>query len=187
MVIVTSTGPANAADLLAPSLSHLLGPELKTRGLAPTGGSTQTTRAIPVFTVRLDEATDPDFVTRAQPRGWRYLILGKGPLAVADIRERKNGHAFAQLTKGVLAQRLADSAARAEKDYGSSREQYEARIIDIPPLGMSAFWLHSGIGDVFYPLHEGATQRAFKPAEDAQFVDRVVNAAQSLKGQPTLP
>jgi hypothetical protein len=180
MVILTTDEPADAAEVLAPAVRHLMPPVAGGKPFIKEHAASAT-RAIPLFSVPLDQARERTFVFNASPRGWRYLIVGNGPMAIADLREKQGRTSFAQLTKGPIAERTAQAVGQAERDYGVTDEKYEVRFLDIPALGVTALWLHGIARDVFYPIHEGASRRSFKLGEDPKFVDHVVESALAMR------
>ena len=107
--------------------------------------------------MHLNDVTDVNFLAKAVPIGWRYLIVGPGPAAITDVRRiglRAQGFDTSSHSHGELADRLAKAAEFAERRYGNHAEDFEARILEIPAVHMSALWLH-GPQDIFIPLHRG--------------------------------
>jgi len=81
-----------------------------------------------------------------------------------------------------MASRLAEAAELAAKHYEAGPAAYEARVLEIPSLYMSALWLH-GHRDVFFPFLEG-TQSTVN--EDGRFTSRVFDLARK-RVRPAAP
>lgn len=177
MAITTSKPPVGGNTALTAAVEHLMGP---TDSGAPVAGANprEAAQPVPLFSVRLENAADDQFMYHAQPTGWRYLIFGNGPLAIADVREKVRGAppVFSQLIRGALAERMAQAVELAAHEYQDASESYEARVLEVPALPVVAFWLH-GVRDVFYPLLLGPDVAKLKVQEDTSFVAKVTALA----------
>jgi len=134
--------------------------------------------------LKLSDITGDDFLKNAVSIGWRYLIIGAGPMAVADVKESGSGAPprFDSLIRGAIAERLEQAADLAASRYGAEPTTLEARILEIPSLYITAFWLH-GLREIFIPFLEGAKKDALAVHEDPSFIQRVAQAA-ALKKRP---
>jgi hypothetical protein len=175
MTINKPPGPPGGAAVLGQAVSHLMS---RTPALAPLGGTpTQASQPIEVFTVRLDDIKDDKFLSAARPFGWRYLIVGQRPVAIADVTAGTGGGAaFSRLTHGEIAERLGEALDLAAHLYDTDPMALEARILEIPPLYLAAVWLH-GARDIFIPFLEGNRRDPSVVREDPTFLMRVVRAA----------
>ncbi|WP_315778808.1 MULTISPECIES: chitosanase [unclassified Bradyrhizobium] len=179
MAIRMPPGPAGGVAVVEMALNDLMADRVA--AFAASSGAPQLTQPIRRFVVKLNELTDAGFLARAKPVGWRYLVIGGGSSAVADVKHDASGAPdFDSLISGDLAARLAKAAEQAEQIYGSRAGEFEARILDIPAIYMSAFWLH-GPRDIFIPLVDGHPSKPLPPREDASFILRAVQAAASKR------
>src|SRR5436190_19006727 len=115
MTVMTRAAPAAGLVALNQALRHLS--VHKHDPLSAKGGAVNTSKPMEVFSVRVDDIYDADFLSKALPNGWRYLVIGDD-IAMADVRGMQP--AFANLTRGHVAQGLEKAANLAEGKYGSS-------------------------------------------------------------------
>jgi len=150
MAITRPEGPSGGAAVIGRTLPQLLsrGP----KALSPTGGSAgiQASEPIRLFMLKAQDITDMDFVKKAVPVAWRYLILDQGPIAIADVKESSGlaAPSLGTLIRGPIAERLGQAAELAEEKYNADPNNYEVRILEIPSLYITTLWLH-GPQDVF--------------------------------------
>ena len=181
MTIKISPGPAGAIQVVEGAVNDLMVDH--TVALAAGGGATQVSQPIQRFLLKLNDLTDTDFLAKAAPIGWRYLILGPGPIAVADVKEMQSGApSFDSLIHGEIADRLAKASELAEQRYGAQANEFEARILEIPSIHMSALWLH-GPEDIFIPIIEKDPKDPLPPHEDPSFILRAARAAATKRSQ----
>ena len=185
MAIIRAQGPSGGAAVVGRALAHLM-----TRGpgaLPATGGAAapRASQPIQLFMLKLSDITDDNFLKNAVSIGWRYLIVGAGPIAVADVKESGSGAPprFGSLIRGSIAERLEQAADLAARRYGAEPSTFEVRILEIPSLYITALWLH-GPREIFIPFFEGAKQDALAVREDPSFTQRVVRAAALKKQSP---
>jgi len=178
MTITKLAGPAGGTAAISRSVPFLL-----SRGplaVSPMGGAApiETSQPLQLFVVKLSDITDEGFIKKAVPVGWRYLIVGQGPLAVADVKEAAGVQqaSLSSLIRGPLVERLSQAAELAEQKYSDDPNSFEVRILEIPSLYITALWLH-GPRDIFIPFLEGAPQEGAAVAEDPSFLSRVVAKA----------
>jgi hypothetical protein len=157
MGITRPDGPSGGMAVISRVLPTLLTRELT--GAAIAGGAPPKIRAtqpMQLFMLQADDISGPDFVKNARPAGWRYLIFDDGPIAVADVTSdaKLERPRFGSLIRGPMASRLAEAAELAAKHYEAAPAAYEARVLEIPSLYISALWLH-GHRDVLFPFLEG--------------------------------
>ena len=92
---------------------------------------------------------------------------------------------FDSLIHGRIAERLAEAAELAARKYSAEQSDFEARILEIPAIYMTALWLH-GPRDIFIPFLEGGTKDTLLLQEDPAFLARVVQTATVKKRQSSL-
>jgi hypothetical protein len=189
MAIQSPQGPAAGTEILEAHLTHLLsrGPGRTTAQLGAAEGGAQATaksmqasKPIRLYSLALGDIVDEDSLTHAQPIGWRYLIYGDGPVAVADLQQSGESEppTFRRLTRGPIAERLNAAtlyAARAYDQAGSAA--LEPRMLEIPALYISALWLHGSDRDVYIPLMGGSPRAAPALQADEDFGKRVLALA----------
>jgi hypothetical protein len=179
MSIRSKPPPFNGNLEIARFVPRLLGGS-STDALLGGAAPVRASQPMPLFVVRLDQIDQTDFIRYAKPVSWRYLILGDGPVAVAELKEgpQKQGR-FSTLIHGDLAARLAAATRSAEEKYGNSGIEYEPRILEIPALYITALWLH-GQKDAFFPM-DPRSKSSEPIREDLEFLDHVVAAAKGKK------
>jgi hypothetical protein len=185
MSITRPAGPSGGAAIIGRVVPHLL-----SRGpgaLPPTGGAAapQTSQPIQLFMLKSSDITDESFVKKAVPVGWRYLIFGQGPIAVADVKEASGSGplTFGSLIRGPIAERLTQAADLAARDYDAGPGKFEARILEIPSLYISALWLY-GPRDIFIPFLEGGARDTMPVRVDTSFASHVVELAAAKRQAP---
>jgi hypothetical protein len=178
MTIVRPSAPKQAAAVLGPALEHLLRPA----GPQPSAARRVGPRRIPsatqplrLFRLRLQDIKNAAFTRKAKPVGWRYLIVDRAPVAVADVAQKASAGAlsFNSLIHGPLAQDLARACNLAEKHLSRVRGRYEVRVLDIPALSVVALWLHGADSDAFIPLLDASGRVRIDP----RFAEKVEEAA----------
>jgi hypothetical protein len=186
MSIHGSSGPKGDMVAVAAEIRPLL-----SRGpgaLAPSGGAEaigavaapKMSQPIPLYTVAVADIKDPGFLQYAREIGWRYLIIGQGPTALADVEETQapGPPRLKRLTRGVIVQRLTDAITFAEGQYEKVDTSYELRVLEIPAIYVMALWLASD-KSLFIPVLEGSPSDPVKAAIDPSFITRVVQLADS--------
>lgn len=181
MAIVKPAGPARGAELVGQAMAHLTGGSSSIHTLTFAGdlATSRTSQPLRVFSLGLGDITDQNFLAKATPVGWRYLVVRGEPVALADLKHTSPAGdqlAFSRLTHGVLAQRLAQAAQLADDTYRQSPETFEVRILEIPALYVGALWLH-GQRDVLIPFVQRTDEDSGPPREDAEFVQRILREA----------
>lgn len=84
-------------------------------------------------------------VRGARQVGWRYLIERDGSPAVADLHGSPSGKTveFGRVASGPPAARLVARANDAELLGAGHSDDFEARILEVPALHITAFWLEA--------------------------------------------
>ena len=183
MAIKTPPGPALGMQIVGRAVNDLMA-DRAAASLAAGGSAPQVGQPIPRYLVKLSDLTDVNFLAKAVQIGWRYLIVGAGPATIADVKQAQSGDpSFDSLIHGDFADRLAQAADLAAQQYGAQPEEFEARILEIPSIYMSALWLH-GPRDVFFSTHEGQGKQP-PLQEDPSFVLRAVQAAAAKRKAAT--
>jgi hypothetical protein len=179
MTIFKSPGPIGGMAAIAFALPHLLprGPKSATSML---GGSTKvnTSEPIPLYVVAPADVLGSQFLNKTDPTAWRYLIVGAGGSALADVRAEASSANFSALIRGPMAERFSEAEKLAEQSYGVANDSYEVRVLEVPAMYVTALWLH-GDRDIFFPILEAKTQPSDKVKEDPDFVNRLRGMVQS--------
>jgi hypothetical protein len=186
MPITKHEGPVGGIAAINRALPNLIwrGPG----ALRPRGGAApvHASQPIQLFILKSSDISNTDFIEKAEPVGWRYLIVDDGPIAVADVSTEgtKPGASFASLIRGPLAERFGQAAALAERRYRADPNDFDVRVLEIPSLYISALWLH-GPREVFIPFLEGSQNNNPKEVqEDRSFPSRVFMMAQRTRPIP---
>jgi len=184
MAIKTPPGPALGTQIVGRAVNDLM-PDRAAAAVAAGGAAPQVSQPMPRYLVKLNDLTDVNFLVKAVQIGWRYLIVGAGPAAIADVKQVPSGApSFDSLIHGDFADRLAQAADLAAQQYGSHPDEFEARILEIPSIQMSALWLH-GPRDVFFSTLGGQSGKQPSMLEDTSFVLRAVQAAAAKRKTTT--
>jgi hypothetical protein len=179
-IVQKRTPPASGQNIIGKALRDLWGrPDPQDL----LGGATiNLSRPLPVYSLRLDDIGKSDTISRARPVGWRYLVEKPGGVAYADLVESPDGApAFASLSRNRNAERLSQAAHFAES-VASGLSDCEARILDIPPLHISAIWL-AGPESKFIPYIdlEKLREPDAKISVDEKFLERLTKRAEELR------
>jgi len=179
-------GPPAGPAVLEQALRHL-----STRPsdpLSTTIGAVNASRPVEVFTLKLDDIHGSNFLGKAVSTGWRYLVVGDGPVAMADVRGTMPE--FANLTRGKLAERFEEAANLAQSTYGASATQFEIRVLEVPSLYVIALWLRAEAEqiDKFIWIADGVQADASIAAEDPSFLDKLLARGTARRsGSPAVP
>jgi hypothetical protein len=181
MAITRRTGPADGPAVVDRAVRQIMRNEFEAFGAEAAGAdAVASTQPIQRFRLNLGDLAGPDALVKAAPVGWSYLVVGAGPepAAIADVGDAAAGAApsFGSLIRGRMAKRLAAAAQLAASRYGEGNDHFEARILEIPAVYMTALWLH-GARDIFIPFLEGATKDGDPVTEDSSFLSRAQDAA----------
>jgi hypothetical protein len=187
MAIVRSRQPpATGPRLVGKALRDLGGHPDRAAALGMAGGAAiNLSQPLPVFRLGLDDIVDEHCLDKAVEVGWRYLIesAAGGGAGYADVRQVQSGDfKFASLSKNANADRLLEAAHLAQQVGAGSSVEYEARILDVPAVYVSAIWLAAAT-PVFIPYIDpahlgqpGATVRV-----QSDFLKNLVQAAADAK------
>ncbi len=109
------------------------------------GAAINLSQPLPVYRLGLDDIDDEHCIDKAVEIGWRYLIEpagGVGGAGFADVRPAQGGEfKFTSLSQNANADRLLEAAHLAQQIGEGSAAEYEARILDVPAVYISAIWL----------------------------------------------
>lgn len=144
MAITLPPPPANALAVLTDAVSDLHGADPRVIGGPRVRAAPH---PFPLYQLRLSgirRGNDP--LKSARQIGWRYLIEQSRSPSVADLYVTSGDDTleFGQLARGSPVERLVSRAHQAESLGGGpalSAPDYEARILDVPALHISALWL----------------------------------------------
>jgi hypothetical protein len=180
MTIRTPQGPAGGRSVIAAALADIRGnPEVS---LALAKGAPEALDPIRTYTVDLGAVVAGDVMGAAKPAGWSYLVtFGDGDdMAIAELSGIPSSKVqFQSLTRGHIALRLAEALRVAEQVAGRETAESDVRLLDIPPIYISAVWLHGKKRDRFIPfLDESRKQKNFNIAVDEKFLQRVATLAE---------
>ena len=146
------------------------------------GAAINLSQPLPVYSLQLADIDKADSINKAKSVGWRYLMEKAGGAAYADLVESSAGEpAFASLSRNRNAERLNQAAHLAEK-VADGGPTYEARILDVPALHISAIWL-LGLDSKFIPYIDPERLRApdAEISVDHEFLDRLTRRAKELR------
>jgi hypothetical protein len=183
MSIRPSPGPnvSNPLQIVAKAITDIL------PSSPGTGGAIRSVSgALQKFSIALSDIGTSDYLSKAHPSGWQYLISDSGlPIATADLNSDPSGGAKAgAITSGELPDRVQEATALADSLYKNTPEVYEARILEIPGLYFVALWLHADTDDKFFPILEGTARDASIVREDPSFLQRLEQAAKDRSANP---
>lgn len=148
MGIILPPPPDNAMAILTDAVTDLQAGD-PTR--AAGGGSARAApHPFPLFRLTLAAircGTDP--LRSVKQVGWRYLVERDGTPAIADLHQRSLNGAlnFGQIASGPLVDRFIARAQQAEtlvSNDSRKEDDYQARILEVPALHISALWLEGG-------------------------------------------
>jgi len=107
--------------------------------------------ALGLYNLPLEDLVELCF-DNAALTGWRYFQLADGATQgkIADVTSDRD-YALAATAQGVLARTVADAGLSADALLANTSEEYEPRILRLPPISMEALWLH-GPEDRFFGL-----------------------------------
>jgi len=134
--------PATGPQLVGRALSDLGGHPDRASLLG--GAAINLSQPLPVYRLGLEDIDDEKCIEKAVEVGWRYLIepAGGGGAGYADVRKAPDGNfKFTSLSKNANADRLLEAAHLAQQVGEESAVEYDARILDVPALYISAIWL----------------------------------------------
>jgi hypothetical protein len=159
MTIVRKSAPRDGPAVVGGALVHLMAPAAQSRGFEMRrGGAVATNLSQPVqlFILALRDIKSENFLDKARPFGWRYLVVNAGPVAMADLKSGSSANkpsSFAALIQGPLTQSFSRACALVQRRFGATAQKYEVRLLEVPALSVSALWVHSKVGqDIFIPL-----------------------------------
>jgi hypothetical protein len=106
----------------------------------------------PVYRLDMKTFRRPEDIDKAEMFGWRYLVedphdQGAG---FADVKVSGGSAQFTSFSKNKNAYRLIEAAHLAQAVAEKKDAAYEARILEIPQVYVSAIWL-AGPESIFIP------------------------------------
>ncbi len=190
MAVVTNAGPDNASSIIGEALSQFsvvaakrnVATQLGSVG-SPLGGALPNlSEPVQVYVLQLEDIK-PGFDLKnlesaAKPIGWRYVVANGGqPTITADLKSTTSKNAsFGRINAGPVVAQLAAAAVKATELFGADdQENYEVRLLEIPPLSKQTLWLHGPTGDHFIPYWPPVDGQIH---EDTQFLGNLVQQAQ---------
>jgi hypothetical protein len=176
MAIKAHAGPSDGRSVMEDALSRRA--RNRTHFATPLGGAPQSASPLPFYFLGIDALKAPDPLQAARIKGWRYPILGGIKAGLAAVRSPAGSgpSEFAGLTHGLLVDRLLQACLLAEQALGTSAEQYQPRLLDVPALQYAALWLEAPTRRQFIALLQG------RPAGSAplELVDDVIPELKTL-------
>lgn len=142
------------------------------------GAELDLSRPLPIYRLGLDQIEGDDFLDRAEHFGWRYLIEGPhGRMGFADVRDLGGGEPrFASFAENQHADRLSKAAEIAHSLSASLPDEYEARVLDVPALYVSAVWL-ANENSIFIPYLDLKRLHGADVREEPHFVSELLAGA----------
>jgi hypothetical protein len=185
-IVRTRQPPATGPGLIGKALRDL-GGHPDRAGLAMAGGAAiNLSQPLPVYRLGLDDIDDEHCIDKAVEIGWRYLIEpagGVGGAGFADVRQAQGGEfKFTSLSQNANADRLLEAAHLAQQIGEGPAVEYEARILDVPAVYISAIWLAAST-PVFIPYVDPANlaQPGAKVRVQPDFLKNLVLLAAQAK------
>lgn len=142
-----------------------------------------------VFVANVDDALSPGLLNHAHQFGRRYFVLqGDQPVATAQLADGdETGLRLSNVTFGDLAQSTAAAIKVAEALEKVRQDDYELRVLEIPPLYLNSLWLHSDAHSILIPMAPAPSPlQANRPYEEAEFEAVVEKIAKRRRGEPEL-
>lgn len=185
MTISVDKDPDGGLELLGRVVPHLL--EVRPLGTRIVGGADRRSDnapprgspPLPVYTLTLGATLLPNALAAATFVGWRYLIDDNGTPAIAEIRPTNDGFPkFSRLSHGQVATGLKIAAEAATAAYGFAKDNYDARILEVPALHSVSLWLH-GDQDVFFRYLDDNGQIPENISEDPNYLNEISSKARA--------
>jgi hypothetical protein len=124
----------------------------------------------------------PEDIENAEMFGWRYLFEDPYDHGVgfADVRVSGGSARFTSLSKNKNAGRLTEAAHLAQAIAEKSDANYEARILEIPQIYVSAIWL-AGPKSILIPYIDRTTLFAPDASVQIRSAEYLLNLGRSPK------
>jgi hypothetical protein len=126
---------------------------------------------LPIYSIPLATlAHAPDPLVEATQHGWRVLTVADGERHLVDMVGTK-GNAKPNVIRGERSIAMFEKVGQFAADVVPAGVTYEARLLDIANIGVSALWLHAAdADDRFFPI-------VSNPAESS--LDALMNDARN--------
>lgn len=189
-IVLRRQAPEQGPNAIRKALSDLRGRQ-DSRELAASvlgGAAINLYQPLPVYRLGLDQIDGPDCVDRAEHVGWRYLIDSPGRnVGFADIRE-SGGESprFSSFSQNQHAERLKQAAEVAQSVAQSLPDDYEARILEVPALYVSAVWLADQT-HIYIPYIDMKRLHGEEVRVEENFIADLIAAAQAARKQLPVP
>jgi len=176
MTIRMPQAPAGGHGVVADALADIgAHPAMRSTFAA---GAPEASDPIRVYVIELADIVSGKLTRAAKPAGWYYLVGFGDQVSIAELgADQPGGLAFRSLTRGHVPPRLAQALRVAERIAGGEKSESEIRLIDIPPLYVSAVWLH-GENDRFIPFLDESRGRDFQVGFQSDFLSHVTALAE---------
>lgn len=173
MPISVPSGPPQGPQIVERHLSELgLGDDVAL-GFGEESIPAETPAPLPLWKIGIAELAQGGAAAleAARQEGWHYIVANQGPAPLVELSADEEPQVLG-LTRGA-GDRLSEAAVAAEESVDPDHA-FEARVLDLRPVGMMLLWLHSddaddqavdlgtdgaGLQD-FDPLFEQAVRRA---------------------------
>jgi hypothetical protein len=198
MTIATTTGPrvgprviaSGIADARAADFRAAARPSARARAGARAQAAPHVARPFKRFVLHVPQIKGATFLRKARQVGWRYILIEGNSISVADVSQKspRARPTLGAVIDGSLGRELVRAAEVAMKRFGAVKERFEARMLEVPALYVSALWLHSTRGrDVFIRLFERGPNGRRRVSVDDDFVGRLKNAAVEARAELRAP
>jgi hypothetical protein len=178
MTIVTPDGPVDGVEVVKRAVADLRD---KIPLTSEPHQNLAVTRPLQAYSLTLNDIKDAQFPNAAIPNDWRYIVFGDQALAVVEVSTDTEGKSsFKSLDSSKMAQHILRAATIAAQRFGATQDRYEARLLEIAPIRVLAFWLH-GVEDVFLPISSYERGTLESIAVDLAFTAGVVRAANARR------
>lgn len=168
MPLVMPPAPAQSIEALRavvpsivnrPALAQVA-PRLAAVLSAPAAASSLTpAQSFRVYTLGLSDLASAasNGLRAAKLSAWRHTLAFSGEVVVADVAvdSTNSNHQFASLGADPSAPGLQSAFNALSQDPAIAKASYEVSLLQIPALGVRAFWLHDPTGksgDILVPV-----------------------------------
>jgi hypothetical protein len=137
------------------------------------------------YNVGLTDLASGHLLSAAIPGGWFYPLLhGTNVIGAAECKTNKKSGMLRcdALYQTDFSRETREALRIAEKLPEVTKQDYEARRLDIPAVSFVAVWLHGKSDDIFVPLPSTYGRLdAYQPCSESQIIAALTTEAQRDK------
>lgn len=171
MAILSAAAPVGLRRGACAETNALRGTTAKAESTFEAGGGAVAVAAadpLPIYSIplaTLASASDP--LAEATQYGWRVLTEADGERHLVDMVGTK-GNAKPNVLRGERSVALLEKVGQFAADAVPANVTYEARLLDIANIGVSALWLHAAdADDRFFPIISNPTESSLDTLMEA--------------------